>query len=264
MLQLQRSYGKVDIKFKNDNIVKFFQKGSSKALIPNTHNDYKQIVLINTAGGITGGDKFCIGLELDNSKICGSTQAAEKIYKGDIKEGKIDLDINLKNNSTLFWLPKEMILFNNCNLKRQINVNLSTNSNLLMSESTIFGRTAMKETFSNGNYKDFWKIFIGKKLIHVEATKSEGNIEEFLSKAATFNNNCAINITIGIGKRILENADKIKNNLLKNNEIISEMSIWDEKLVIRTISQDSYHLGFAIKKILFYFFNGNIPKVWSL
>ena len=63
---------------------------------------------------------------------------------------------------------------------------------------------------------------------------------------------------------MLEKGDKIKNNLLKNKETMSEISIWDEKLVIRTISKDSYHLGFAIKKILFYFFNGNIPKVWSL
>ena len=42
----------------------------------------------------------------------------------------IHINLNLLNRSTLFWLPKELILFNNCNLKRKISFKLSKNSNL--------------------------------------------------------------------------------------------------------------------------------------
>ena len=55
MKKLQRSFGSLDIKFKNNEIVKFFQKGSSKAIIPNVDKDLLQMILINTAGGITSG-----------------------------------------------------------------------------------------------------------------------------------------------------------------------------------------------------------------
>ena len=59
---------------------------------------------------------------------------------------KIDININVKN-SNLYWLPKELILFDNSKLIRNININLLDNSNLIFCESTIFGRKAMSEKF---------------------------------------------------------------------------------------------------------------------
>ena len=45
-----------------------------------------------------------------------------------------DLEINITlKNSTLYWLPKELILFNNSKLDRKININLTNNSNLILS-----------------------------------------------------------------------------------------------------------------------------------
>ena len=84
------------------------------------------------------------------------------------------------------------------------------------------------------------------------------------SKVATFNNNCAINTIIGIGEKILNKSEIIKKNLKECSMTTSEISIWDEKLIIRTISKDNYHLRFAVKNILSYFFNYNIPKIWSI
>ena len=266
MLQnkLQKSFGKLDIKFKNNQILKFYQEGSSKAIIPNVDENLQQMVLINTAGGITSGDNFSTFIELNNSSICTSTQAAEKIYKGISNPGEINIEVNLKNRSDLYWLPQEMILFNNCNLKRNININLSKCSNLLMCESIIFGRTSMKERFTNGLYSDFWKISKNGKLVHVEASNTDGYEASAFSKVATFNSNCAINTIIGIGKKILSKSETIKKNLKESSMTTSEISIWDEKLIIRTISKDNYHLRFAVKDILSYFFKYNIPKIWSI
>ena len=58
MQNLQRSFGNLDVKFKNNEMVRFFQEGSSKAIIPNVDNNLQQMILINTAGGITSGDNF--------------------------------------------------------------------------------------------------------------------------------------------------------------------------------------------------------------
>jgi len=264
MQNLQRSFGNLDVKFKNNEMVRFFQEGSSKAIIPNVDNNLQQMILINTAGGITSGDNYCTSIELDNSIMCTSTQAAEKIYKGISNPGIVNVEINLKNNSQIYWLPQEMILFNNCNLKRKINVNVSDDSNFLMCESIIFGRTSMKEKFTNGLYSDFWKISKNGKLIHIEASNTDGYEASAFSKVATFNNNCAINTIIGIGKKILNKYEIIKKNLKECSMTTSEISIWDEKLIIRTISKDNYHLRFAVKNILSYFFNYNIPKIWSI
>ena len=54
---LERSNGSSTIEIINNN-KKIFQSGCSKILIPNSHNDNVEIVLINTAGGITCNDKI--------------------------------------------------------------------------------------------------------------------------------------------------------------------------------------------------------------
>ena len=57
---LQRSYGKIDIKFIENNFKKFYQSGCCKVLNPNSYNNNNELVLINTAGGITCNDKIAI------------------------------------------------------------------------------------------------------------------------------------------------------------------------------------------------------------
>ena len=144
--KLEKSKGRLEIKIRDQNLQKLYQQGSLKALMPDFHENLKQLMLINTAGGITSGDEYDYEFEIDSSNLCISTQAAEKIYSGFGNPANLEINVNLLNNSNLFWLPKELILFNNCNLKRKINFNLSKDSNLLLCENIIFGRTSMKET----------------------------------------------------------------------------------------------------------------------
>ena len=50
---IQKSFGKIDIEFNKNSVSKFYQKGASKALLPNNYREYEELVLINTSGGIT-------------------------------------------------------------------------------------------------------------------------------------------------------------------------------------------------------------------
>ena len=70
------------MKIWHQNLEKLYQQGSSKALMPDFHENLKQLMLINTAGGITSGDEYDFKFEIDSSNLCISTQAAEKIYSG--------------------------------------------------------------------------------------------------------------------------------------------------------------------------------------
>ena len=53
---LERSNGSAIIELENNNIKKLFQSGCSKVLNPNNYNSINELVLINTAGGITCND----------------------------------------------------------------------------------------------------------------------------------------------------------------------------------------------------------------
>ena len=64
---LQRSNGKIDIELLDNDFSKFFQSGCCKILNPNTYNKSKELVLINTAGGITCNDNIEINATIHNS-----------------------------------------------------------------------------------------------------------------------------------------------------------------------------------------------------
>ena len=263
--KLEKSKGKLEVKIKNNELLKLFQQGSFKALIPNFHENLQQLMMINTAGGITSGDEFDSRIDLDNSNICVSTQAAEKIYSGFGDPAKVDININISNKGNLFWLPKELILFNNCNLKRKFNINLSKDSNLFLCESIVFGRTSMNEILNSGFFSDLWKIYYDKKLVHTEALNTDGFNKELLKSQSILNSNCAISTIILVGKKFLDVGDELSKVMTNDNYTTSEYSTWDEKLIIRCISKDSYNLKFAINKILSYFFeNSQIPKIWKI
>ena len=171
---LQRSNGKIDIELLDNDFSKFFQSGCCKILNPKNYNEFKELVLINTAGGITCNDNIDINANINNSKLSICTQAAEKIYAGIGDPARVEININL-NNSTMYWLPKELILFDNSKLRRNININLSDNSNLIFCETTIFGRKAMSEKIKNISFSDQWKIYSNSSIKHFEAINIKGS-----------------------------------------------------------------------------------------
>ena len=67
--KLEKSKGRLEIKIKDQNLQKLYQQGSSKALIPDFHENLKQLMLINTAGGITSGDEYDFKFEIDSSNL---------------------------------------------------------------------------------------------------------------------------------------------------------------------------------------------------
>ena len=82
LTKLQRSNGALNIAFYDNQLKKIFQSGCSKILTPNSYNENNELVFINTAGGITCNDTLETKINLVDSNISISTQAAEKIYVG--------------------------------------------------------------------------------------------------------------------------------------------------------------------------------------
>ena len=172
--------------------------------------------------------------------------------------------IRLINNEWMFLDQHLDRLFEGCKAV-DININLSKDSNLFLCENIVFGRTSMKEELKSGFFSDFWKIYYDNKLIHSEALNTNNFNKEVLKNKSILNKNCAIATIILVGKKFLNIGDELSKFMTKNNYTISEYSAWDEKLIIRCISKDSYNLKFAINKILSYFFeNSQIPRIWNI
>ena len=261
--KLQRSNGSINIEFYNNQLKKLFQSGCSKILNPNSYNENNELVFINTAGGITCNDTLEAKINLVNSDVSISTQAAEKIYAGIGNEATIDIDISL-SNSDLYWLPKELILFDRSKLKRRINLYLDNKSNIFFCETSIFGRKAMSEKIQNISYSDIWKTFINSKIKHIESINLSNNVISNLNNKFTLSNHNAISTILVFGPIV----ETVQNDLSKIIETIDsincELSIWDNKLIIRSIAHDNYELKKTLNFILENIIYDKLPKSWYL
>ena len=109
--KLEKSRGRLEITIKDQNLQKLYQQGSSKALMPDFHENLKQLMLINTAGGITSGDEYDYDIEIDKSNLCISTQAAEKIYSGFGNPANLEINLNLLNKINSLGNQNKLELF---------------------------------------------------------------------------------------------------------------------------------------------------------
>ena len=260
---LQRSNGKIDIHLSNNNFKKFFQSGCCKILNPNSYNKNNELVLINTTGGITCNDKIEINALIEKSELSICTQAAEKIYAGIGDPAKVEININL-NNSSLYWLPKELILFNNSKLDRKININLLNNSNLIFCKTSIFGRKAMSEQINNLSFFDQWKININSSLKHFEAINIKESINDNFNNNYSFANKSSLS-TILIFGEIISQLEPELRNIIKNIENhYCEMTKFDDKIIIRSLADDNYDLKKTLNYIMKNIIYDKLPKSWDL
>ena len=260
---LQRSNGKIDIELLDNNFSKFFQSGCCKILNPKNYNEFKELVLINTAGGITCNDNIDIKSNINNSKLSICTQAAEKIYAGIGDPARVEININL-NNSTMYWLPKELILFDNSKLRRNININLSDNSNLIFCETTIFGRKAMSEKINNIFFSDQWKINVNSSLKHFEAINMQGSMIDNYKNNYTFDNQSSLSTIIIFGEIIHQFESELRKILENIENHYCEMTKFDDKIIIRCIANDNYDLKKTLNFIMKNIIHDKLPKSWDL
>ena len=132
-----------------------------------------------------------------------------------------------------------------------------------MCETTIFGRTSMQETVERGYFSDLWKINLDEKILHAEAINFSGEIKEFITNKTNLNDKYAVNTILIIGKEFIKKAELLDINKYENKNVKIAISQWDNKILIRSIGNNSYYLKFAIVKILTYFLGDNLPNVWN-
>ena len=114
------------------------EQGNLKARLIKNYDNNDELVIINTAGGLTSGDVNINLIKVsDNTKINITTQSMEKVYKCNNISANIYTNITVGSNSYVSWLPLETIFFNGGKLRRRINIDLDKNANFLGIETII-------------------------------------------------------------------------------------------------------------------------------
>ena len=147
--------------------------------------DRAEAVLINTGGGVAGGDRVSIDVALQpGAALTVTTQSAERIYRSLGDAAHIDVRLDVGEGADLAYLPQETILFSHANLRRSITVEVAATGKVLLAEMIVFGRAAMGETVVEGALHDSWRIRRGGKLVYADEVRLQGPMHALLQHAA--------------------------------------------------------------------------------
>ena len=85
-VRMQRARGRVEVAVSRREgrvrLDRLFQQGCGKAILPRTYGAVPEAVLINTSGGVTGGDRIEWRLEAGaGAALVATSQAAERVYR---------------------------------------------------------------------------------------------------------------------------------------------------------------------------------------
>ena len=142
-------------------------------------------VIVNTAGGMTGGDRFDINIEVAaGAALTVTTAAAEKIYRSLAPDTEVAMRLEVGSGGTLAWLPQETIVFDQVRLRRAIDIDLAPDAHLLLAEAIIFGRSAMGEAVTSGKLLDRWRVRRAGALVFAETVRLDGAVAETLARRA--------------------------------------------------------------------------------
>lgn len=268
----QRAFGKGRLVAKaavgRTRIAELYQEGCAKIRLPKTFDSSMEAVLINSSGGLTGGDRMAWEIEAGPAtELTVTTQACEKIYKASAGTVEVATRIKVAAGARVDWLPQETILFDRASLTRALDVELDGDATLLAVEAVLLGRKAMGEVMQAGLFRDRWRIRVDDRLLHAENLTFADDIAALVARTAILRGRVAFATLFYTGPDCEMLLPQLRT--LIDTEAgggVSHIQIAGrDKLVGRFAAAD----GFSLRKTLIPVISHlrkqkTVPKVWVL
>ena len=222
-----------------------------------------EAVMINTAGGMVGGDTARLAFTLEaNAAATITTQSAEKIYRANGAATSVEAKLSLGPGAQLEWLPQETILFDDIAFSRSLDVTMAGDASLLLVEALVFGRIAMGEAVRTGSVRDRWRVRREGVLVFAEALALDGAIAERLDRRALGNGARAL-ATLLLVCPEAESRLPLVREVLGPMGALAGASAWNGLISVRLLSASPERVRAAIVLLLAALRGRAAPRVWQ-
>ena len=235
------------------------EQGSLRVRFPGAAARELEAILVNTAGGMAGGDRFAIDVAAGpEAALVVGTTAAEKVYRSHGPAVDVAVTLDLAAGAMLRWLPQETILFDRARLSRRIDVAMAEGAKLILAEAVVLGRSAMGESVQEGELIDRWRVRVGGRLVFAESLRLTGAIAEKLAAPAAAAGGCALATVLVVP------GDERQVEAIRALEFSGEVGIsaWSGIAVARLVARDGAALRRDLAAVLAALDTGPLPKLW--
>jgi len=151
-----------------------FETGGWRLRFPRARGGACEAVIVNTGGGMAGGDRVEIAISArEGASGLATSQSQEKIYRAGGEPCEVRTRLEIAAGARLVWAPQETLLFEGARLDRRLEAEVDETGALTLFEAVAFGRLAHGETSVDAALTDRWRIRRGGRLVFAEALRLE-------------------------------------------------------------------------------------------
>jgi urease accessory protein len=233
------------------------QEGSAKIiLLPGPEG-----VFLNTAGGLTGGDRLAYSLHVGaGCHVTATTQTAERVYRSSGGHAALSIDFDVGAGGHLDWLPQETILFDGAAARRKTTITLAEGASCLVSETVILGRAAMGETLRTVDFRDTRLVRRGAHPLHMETLALDA--ARLASGAAGLAGARAFASLVLVARDAADRLDALRAHLA-GFDTRAAASAMAGRLVVRLMADDGWPLRRHLAHLIPLLRAGPLPRVWQ-
>jgi urease accessory protein len=264
--RLQRAQGAAHIRVAAGDgptrLERLFQDGCAKIRLPrDAAAEGLEAVMINTSGGLTGGDRLAWSAEADaGARLTLTTQACEKIYRATDGHAETRVRLSAGAGAAIEWLPQETILFDQGALDRRLDVDLDADARLLAVEAVVLGRTAMGERVRRGRLRDRWRVRRAGRLLFADELRLEGEVDRQGAGPATLARACAFATVLLVD----DDAERLLPAVRSALGPAGGASAFSGKLAARVVAKTGLELRRALVPALEVLRGAPLPRVWRI
>jgi urease accessory protein len=253
--QLQRAKGVCRIAVAGskgvNEIIDVFQQSPLRVIFPRIDGaTAKEAVLINTGGGIAGGDRLECGVTaMAGASIAVTSQTAERVYRALDQPARIVTKLRVDDGAKLAWFPHETIVFNWARFHRQTEVEISSGSELIALEWLVFGRAASGEQMVGGEIRDSWRVKKEGRLIWADTFRINEEVFPHVNRKALLSNCKAIATLIYFGSELPKRLELLREISRSVDCLCAATSVAD-LTIVRLAAEESWNLKLALRALL--------------
>jgi urease accessory protein len=245
-------------------LARLWQSGSAKAILPRMHGRATEVVFLNTAGGLTGGDRLDYSIDLAaGAQAVGTTQTAERAYLSRTGMAQVDVTLTLGAGAKLHWLPQEMIVFDGAAIARNLQVEMAEDAELAVLETLVLGRAAMGERLARIHLRDQRRVIRGGRQVMLEAIALD-DADLIRPGVAGLGDAVAVATLALFAPDAEDRLAALRAVLPSDGVVRAAASAWDGRVVARFMAPAAWPLRQAVARAVATVTGGALPRVWQI
>ncbi|WP_420393543.1 urease accessory protein UreD [Acuticoccus sp.] len=236
-----------------------YQAGSAKLRFTSTRHPIEAL-LLNTSGGLAGGDAWSADVSAAAHDLTVSTVACERVYRSDDTAARVDQGLAVGAGAVLRHLPQPTIVFDGAKLARRTRVDVTAGGRLTLCEGIVLGRAARGEEVAQLDLTDRIDVAVDGQLAFVDALRLDAAALVRVMGPAGLAGSRGIGLVLHVGD----------DGTARAREALSAVPVrWGASLVgpvtvVRVLAPSHTALQDALARAVLAVSGRPVPRSWTL